>query len=327
MCKYLVYHLSMEEYEKARIKVCKDFFGDARLNVVRNLKLVYDAYIKNSELNRDKYKILIDFYNKLSSKKEHLINSLYKYKNYDMQGLLYDAIKDIQSFAFEDIKRNCYQPKEDDFDEQLSSKHGIRVYNLHKKPERMLISVTTWHKKYNRDYVEGVSTVMDRSFYNHLQPQRTHRKSYQDYKSLSFVSNDLLKTYRDLSDYVCLVYSSNIPNERLITICSDDAYVKYIGRDCIVSSKKHFYKSADELLSNTRYYNEVAVLRSNSLIESGIDEYELKPIGMLCVKDITPVELSIAKKYDLPIIFSESNYRYVPCPKHNISKDYYSFEA
>lgn len=316
----------MEKYEEARIEICRYFFGDDRLNVVRNLKLVYDAYVSNQSFDKQKYKLLIDFYNKLSSKKEHLIRSLNSYNGQDVQSLLYDAIKDIQTSAFEDIKSGCYELSDEDVDAELSSKSGVKIYNIHKLPKRMLVSVTTWNKHTNSNYVEGTSTRNDDNFFNHIRAKRAHKKSYQDYKSLSLISNEQIKTYRDLQDYVCLVYSPDIPNERLITINTDDAWVKFVGRDRIISSKKPFYGSAERLLENTRYYNEIAVLRSDNYIEDEIDEHELKPIGIFCVGTVSSVEIELAKQFDLPIIFSESSYKYVQPPQQKIDKDYYSFE-
>lgn len=305
-----------------KLNYCKQVFGSDYENVVNNLKLVYDAYTKNLIDRKNEYKILINFYNVLNSNTPEMIDTLKDYDSLKIQSILYDAIKDCQYSSFEDIKKHSYNLNEKDFDEEMSKNYGVKVYNLKKSQTNLLISTTSWSKKYNNDYDDFHNSIANKEdFSHHLSPKR-NRKNYQDYKSLSFVDNTNLKTYRDLNKYVTLVYSPDIPNEHVITISTDDAFVEFSGKDAIYSNKKPSYTTSKDLLDKTRYFNEIAVLRSN---QYAIDEQSaLKPLAIFCVKNVTNTDLEIAKKYNLPIIFSESIYKFKDVYK--TTKNYFKTE-
>lgn len=292
-----------------KLNYCKEVFGSDYKNVVNNLKIVYDAYAENLIERKDEYKILITFYNVLNSNIPEMTDTLKDYDSIKIQSTLYDAIKDCQYASFDDIKKHSYNLNEKDFDENMSNNYGVKVYNIKKSKTDLLISTTSWSKKYNNDYDDYHNSIAHKiDFSHHLSPKRD-RKSYQDYKSLSFVDNTNLKSYRDLNKYVTLVYSPNIPNEHVITISADDAFVEFSGKDAIYSNKKPTYTTSKDLLDKTRYFNEIAVLRSNQYSQNP-ETTSLKPIALFCVKDITNTDLEIAKQYNLPIIFSECNYKF-----------------
>ncbi len=306
-----------------KLNYCKQVFGSDYENVVNNLKIVYDAYTENLIERKDEFKILINFYNVLNSNIPEMTDTLKDYDSIKIQNTLYDAIKDCQYASFEDIKKHSYNLNEKDFDENLSNNYGVKIYNIKKSNTNLLISTTSWSKKYNNDYDDFHATISHKpDFSHHLTPKRD-RKNYQDYKSLSFVDNTNLKTYRDLNKYVTLVYFPNIPNEHLITISSDDAFVEFSGKDAIYSNKKPTYTTSKDLLEKTRYFNEIAVLRSNQYAEDS-EKSALKPQAIFCVNNISTTDLEIAKQYNLPIIFSESHYKFKDVYK--TTKNYFKTE-
>lgn len=135
-------------------------------------------------------------------------------------------------------------------------------------------------------------------------------KFVQDFKSLSFIDNSDIKSYRNLNDFVTFVYPNNIPNEYLITISKEDAYTEFTKEGLPTSRQKPYYKESSKLLNSTTTFNEVAILRSNQYIDENAEDTTIKPVAIFCLNKITPLEYEIAKELNIDIIYSESKYVY-----------------
>lgn len=278
--------------------ICEYVFEDSYSNVIKNLQIINYAYQNNLIERKEEYKGLLKMYALLNSKNLEVIKAYEP--NEKLIENLYDAYKDVQSSSFESIKNSLYTPKSEDFSEELSN-DWVKVYNIKKNDEKFLIC-TTRIKKSDK------STDM---LYDNIN-FRNKRKIAQDYKSLSYVSNKNLNSYRDLNKYVTFVYPNNIPNEFLVTISSEDAFVKFDSEGIPKSSAKPFYKESEKLIDNTTYFNEIAIIRNNNRLEDYEDNINstIKPTALFCVGEITQIEYNIAKELNIDIIFSESKYTY-----------------
>jgi len=278
--------------------ICRHVFDDCYDNVIKNLRIINYAYQNKMLERKEEYKPLIKMFALLSSKNLDILKSFNS--NQVLTENLYDAYKDVQNTCFEKIKSTLYTINASDLDNNLS-KDNIKVYNIHKNTKNLLIC-TTRIKKTEKDLSKLEENINFR--YN--------RKISQDYKSLSFVNNKNLKTYRDLNKYVTFVYSNDIPNNFLITISSDDAIIKFDKEGLPTSKAKPFYKESEKLLDATTYFNEIAILRNDNYLEnyeSNINSI-IKPCALFCINEITPTEYEIARQLNIPIIYSESKYKY-----------------
>lgn len=278
--------------------ICSFVFEDSFNNVIKNLEQVNYAYQNNLIERKEEYKPLLKMYALLNSKNLNIIKN-FEPKEKLLENL-YDAIKDVQNYAFINIKNSLYIQKKEDLSLELS-KNNVIVYNIKKNDEKLLICTTRIKK-------DDKNTNM---LYDNIN-FREKRKITQDYKSLSYISNKKINSYRDLNKYVTFVYPSNIPNDFLVTISSNDANVKFDKEGIPASFAKPFYKESEKLLDNTTYFNEIAILRNNNRIE----DYEkninstIKPIALFCVGKINEIEYNIAKELNIDIIYSESKYTY-----------------
>ena len=285
----------MENVLQLKQNICNGFFGDTFNNVDLLLSQIVKAYNKGFIEKKSNYKDLITIYNALNSNDISVLKTLKKYEGQNFEGVLYDAYKDTMYSSFDMIKNDCYNFSTEDYDKDLSTEAGISVYNIKKLPKKMLINVSRMERN---SVVKNTELEKNLDLYT----DQRNRDIIQDFKSLSFVDNHDIKAYRDINQYVTFVYPTDIPNNMLITITRSDAWVKHKNK-YVYSSTAPFLNKPQTLLDSTNEFNEIAVLRQDPH-----GEYQVKPIALLCAKKITDFEKQIAKKLDIPIIYSETNY-------------------
>ncbi|MBE7074694.1 MAG: hypothetical protein E7376_01780 [Clostridiales bacterium] len=276
--------------------ICKALFADTYNNVNIYLTQIVNAYNSGLIDKKPEYKDLITIYAALKSDDASVLKTLKKYEGQNFEGLLYDAYKDAMYSTFNAIKAECYSFDEEHYDEKLSSKAGVKVYNIKKLPKKMLINVS----RADRDAVlknSEVEKYLDMYVY-----ERTSRNIKQDYKSLSFVDNHNIKAYRDINNFVTFVYPPDIPNDLLITIARKDAEVDFKDKQVYTQTAPYLSKP-QTLLDSTNECNEVAVLRKGP--HGG---HEVKPMAIFCCKRITEYEKQAAKYLNIPIIYSETEF-------------------
>lgn len=286
----------MEQLKTKKQDICIALFGDTYNNVSLLLKQIAKAYNSGLIEHKEEYKDLLTIYNALNSNDISVLKNLAKYKNHNFEGVLYDAYKDSLYKTFESIKNSCYGFNNQDFDGKLSQQNGVKVYNIKKLPKKMLVNVS----RLSRDTVS--SDYETTKYLDEYVGQRSYRDVNQDYKSLSFIDNHDIKTYRNVNDFVTFVYPSDIPNNMLITITKKDAWIKFKDKN-VYANTAPFFNNAQTLLDSTNDFNEVAVLRKDPHSET-----QIKPCAILCTKKITQQEQQIAKILNIPIIYSEAEY-------------------
>ena len=141
-----------------------------------------------------------------------------------------------------------------------------------------------------------------------------------EYIALSYVDNENLKTFRNLDDYITVIYGNNIPQDHLVAISNKDAFVSYEwpgeevkekgeqkGLGTTVSHQKQMFLGAKELLNRTQTFNEVSILRRDAASQNPTTT---RPIAVFCRREISDSDVSFAKQYGLPIVLSSANYNF-----------------
>lgn len=279
--------------------ICKHIFDDNFDNVIKNLKIINYAYQNNLINRKEEYKPLIEMFAILNTNNLEIIKA-FEPKQILTENL-YNAYKEVQYKSFENIKSSLYNFKEEDINLNLSN-NEVKVFNIKTNEEKLLISTSRFLKNENNDLSKINQNI---NF-------RNNRKISQDFKSLSFINNKNIKTYRDLSKYVTFVYPNDIPNEYLISITSEDAWVDFNKEGLPASKSKPFYKENEKLLDSTTHFNEISILRNDNFIEDYNSKFNstVRPTALFCIGEITPIEYKIAKELNIDIIFSESKYKY-----------------
>ncbi len=274
---------------------CQMLFGQNANNVLTLLDKIAVAYnlsmIEKTAENKD----LMFVYNALSSSDPTVINTLQRLNGKNLAPALYDAHKAALYTTFDAIKQSCYKFDEKDIDPNQTE---VPVYNIKKTSQKLLINVAR---------LERNSNPTDKELDKFLQmycENRSYRDIQKDYKSLSFVDTNDLKVFRDPNEYVTFVYPDDIPNNFVITISRKDACVDFYEKTP-TTKMAFYYNTPQTLLDSTNDFNEIAVLRKDTMAE---ESREIMPVALLCTKTISPLEQRIAQKLGLKIIFSENQY-------------------
>ena len=286
------------------IKLFNDFYEDVLVNLESFVYSYKKGLLKKSERN-DR---LQRFYNLLSSKDGEIFSAdLSKFVG--IKEDLYDVFKEMQQVAFNSIKESLYLPKQEDLDQRRTERFGVKVYNIGSSQKKLLLHVTSFSRNWGKSFPEELRIFRGKN-------PVPIKKSILP---LSYVDNSNLKTFRDIGHFVCLVYGNNIPNDHLITISNMDAFTErsHTAEGAVFSDQKPFYSSADDLLDSTRVVNEIAVIKRDDFGEKA-GEPNL-PIAVFCNGFITEEDVRCARRFNVPIIFSET-YK-------NMEYEDYSFEG
>lgn len=290
---------------------CKKLFDDSFNNVFHLLENIAVAYnngmLEKSSENKD----LMFAYTALCSNDIGVINTLQRLEDKNLAPALYDAHKLALDKTFDNIKQQCYKFDQAHIDKNLDA--DIPVYNIKKTSQKLLINVARIERNSNPTDKE-----LDKILYMYTE-NRSFRDIEKDYKSLSFVDTNDLKVFRDTNTFLTFVYPDDIPNNFVITISKKDACVDFENK-VPYTRMAPFYSSAQTLLDSTNQFNEIAVLRKDTLAEDG---QQVLPVALLCTKNITPLERRIAKKLGLKIVFSEN--QYVPKISKKKSFDWHAY--
>lgn len=195
----------------------------------------YDLYYKLLKFYKLTYPEKIDLYNEIKSNPS-VISEFYD----DFKTCFNDSIKKIQD-SFLDVNKLTKS--------ELSHKYNVDVYELNGEEFKMLIS----HTNMNRDYLyEGEVW-----------------KKNKEYASLSLISDKCLNTFRNPSTNI-IVGFTDINYLNVMHIHHADSYSKEEnGSNRIIE-----LFTPDNLIKNTKSYNEILIKNSNTLTPSYIVCYD-----------------------------------------------------
>ena len=195
----------------------------------------YDLYYKLLKFYKLTYPEKIDLYNEIKENKNG-ISEFYD----DFKTCFNDSIKKIQDSLL-DVNKLTKS--------ELSHKYNVDVYELNGEEFKMLIS----HTNMNRDYLyEGEVW-----------------KKNKEYASLSLISDKCLNTFRNPSTNI-IVGFTDINYLNVMHIHHADSYSKEEnGSNRIIE-----LFTPDNLIKNTKAYNEILIKNSNTLTPSYIVCYD-----------------------------------------------------
>lgn len=195
----------------------------------------YDLYYKLLKFYKLTYPEKIDLYNEIKSNPS-VISEFYD----DFKTCFNDSIKKIQD-SFLDVNKLTKS--------ELSHKYNVDVYELNGEEFKILIS----HTNMNRDYLyEGEIW-----------------KKNKEYASLSLISDKCLNTFRNPSTNI-IVGFTDINYLNVMHIHHADSYSKEEnGSNRIIE-----LFTPDNLIKNTKAYNEILIKNSNTLTPSYIVCYD-----------------------------------------------------
>lgn len=195
----------------------------------------YDLYYKLLKFYKLTYPEKIDLYNEIKSN-QNGISEFYD----DFKTCFYDSIKRIQDSLLDVSKLTK---------SELSHKYNVDVYELNGEEFKMLIS----HTNIDRDYLyEGEVW-----------------KKNKEYASLSLISDKCLNTFRNPSTNI-IVGFTDINYLNVMHIHHADSYSKEEnGSNRIIE-----LFTPDNLIKNTKAYNEILIKNSNTLTPSYIVCYD-----------------------------------------------------
>ncbi len=195
----------------------------------------YDLYYKLLKFYKLTYPEKIDLYNEIKSNPS-VISEFYD----DFKTCFNDSIKKIQD-SFLDVNKLTKS--------ELSHKYNVDVYELNGEEFKILIS----HTNMNRDYLyEGEVW-----------------KKNKEYASLSLISDKCLNTFRNPSTNI-IVGFTDINYLNVMHIHHADSYSKEEnGSNRIIE-----LFTPDNLIKNTKAYNEILIKNSNTLTPSYIVCYD-----------------------------------------------------
>lgn len=194
-----------------------------------------DLYYKLLIFSKLTYPEKIDLYNEIKSN-QNGISEFYD----DFKTCFYDSIKRIQDSLLDVSKLTK---------SELSHKYNVDVYELNGEEFKMLIS----HTNIDRDYLyEGEVW-----------------KKNKEYASLSLISDKCLNTFRNPSTNI-IVGFTDINYLNVMHIHHADSYSKEEnGSNRIIE-----LFTPDNLIKNTKAYNEILIKNSNTLTPSYIVCYD-----------------------------------------------------
>ena len=226
-------------------------YEDIPYNFLKNtLSLMeYIAQIKEMIIPRNRYDLyykLLKFYKLTYPEKIELYNEIKENQNGisefydDFKTCFYDSIKRIQDSLLDVSKLTK---------SELSHKYNVDVYELNGEEFKMLIS----HTNIDRDYLyEGEIW-----------------KKNKEYASLSLISDKCLNTFRNPSTNI-IVGFTDINYLNVMHIHHADSYSKEEnGSNRIIE-----LFTPDNLIKNTKAYNEILIKNSNTLTPSYIVCYD-----------------------------------------------------
>ena len=226
-------------------------YEDIPYNFLKNtLSLMeYIAQIKEMIIPRNRYDLyykLLKFYKLTYPEKIELYNEIKENQNGisefydDFKTCFYDSIKRIQDSLLDVSKLTK---------SELSHKYNVDVYELNGEEFKMLIS----HTNIDRDYLyEGEVW-----------------KKNKEYASLSLISDKCLNTFRNPSTNI-IVGFTDINYLNVMHIHHADSYSKEEnGSNRIIE-----LFTPDNLIKNTKAYNEILIKNSNTLTPSYIVCYD-----------------------------------------------------
>lgn len=266
-------------------------YEEITYNFLKNLESILN-FIKQIgkiiiPINRyNRYNKLYNFFDLSYEDKIILYKEIFDDKN-SMEEF-YDDYKTCFNYSLNMLKNSCLDVKE--IEKSLKSEnYGVDIYELDGQKFKLLVN----------------HTYFNRNSYNQFSAWNNSKK----FASLSLIGDSYLGTFRDPNENVIVGFNEFDPQNIMHVYHSDSATTKQYGSRRILE-----LYTPDNLLKNTKAYNEILINNSDKLTPSYIvcyDEIKEGDIEASKCLDNIPIILINTKKYNqekTSIDFTDNNY-------------------
>ena len=303
-------YLDVSQIEEERIKYINKLINDGQLrdvSVRELMEYVIYYFVRDNYYNflvnfnqmvlymKHKNKMIIstnhiNFYKdclKLNELSKDDIISFFK-KNMDKDKMFehfYDDMRTIKNDSYNDLVSKSLNLGSVSLlcDLSLSKKYGLSVYYLNGESFHAFVRCIIPNK-------DGISKD---ALYCNLTKK---------YYSFSYIGDKNIGTIDKVNSYGITVMYSNIISDNIVHVHhTDSSSSQYCKNDVFISRNINEISSADSLISNTKYYNEIVIKKGDQGIV---------PTAIVCFDKIQDKDLVVSFKYNLPIVLINSKKYY-----------------
>jgi len=264
------------------------YFEEVPHNFIINLEMMLN-FISSTNCNIidvdriEMYKNIYNFDNLSICEKIKLYNDMNN--GIDYVSLFYDDYRKCKETAYSMYNDSVIKP-ETMIKSGLSSMYGVDVYELNgenfaafvhqTKVDRRTGNSNVWKEMDNRDF---------------------------SVKSFSMIDQNHFDTIYGYDSYITLGFS-HLDIDRIIHVYHSDSFTD-VNRG---SDRVNEIFGTDDLMDNTRGYNEIFYLKNGLNIRNGNGNHtKLMPSYVMTYDYITELEVEIAKKYGIPVVLLHTN--------------------
>lgn len=222
--------------------------------------------------------------------------------------LFYEDYRVAKDTSYEDMNREVFKPSHTSnlYNEELSQKLGIDVYELKGEPFYAFIHLTSIKRsEASRDsglWQDRISIFLEDPLSDIEFPIGS---------SISLASDRKLEALRSVNEYVTFGYNHLEPS-RIAHVYHADSYSSF-RRSGVGMCKICDIETAEDLTSKTRRYSEILYQEvSNIVLDPDVlARYsKFKPNYLYCYDEITIWDMSVAQRLGIPILLVHTNCYY-----------------
>lgn len=255
-----------------------------------------EHYLKLLKLLNDDSKVDIDIYNSFDKNKNYIEEY---YDDFYMSRLKSYSLINDSLINVENIKSQK--------NDVLSSKYGVDIYEFKGEKFYMMIHNTSIDKKSEVNIDDVFDNYDDR-----------------DGTSMSFISDLKMHFYRENKNTIILGFN-NLDINSFVHVYHSDSYSNYQKKNGISANKQNKLYTPMSLIDNTESYNEIVYqIRTDNT--RYLSSKKLTPSYVVVFDEILPIDLEIAKKFNIPIIrIDKQKYNTDIRKKPDKQEDMYAF--
>lgn len=261
--------------------IIDDYFEDITYNFLNNLKTLLEYITKIDKIiipkeNLNIYKKIYNFYNLTTKEQINLFNELDNNINY--KEMFYNDFMTLKNYSYNSIKEGLIN-----INNLNKSNKYDNTYELNGEDFYLLVHHTNLKKDTGGTFNKPSSTL-----------------------SLSLISHNYMNTFKDPSYNIILGFDIDINN--IIHLYESDSFSEELEG----SRRLQRLYTKEDLINNTKSYNEILVLNKNNYNNS-----YLSPKYVICFDTILEGDKYLSKIYNIPIILINTN-KYIKKDKTSI---------
>lgn len=262
------------------------YFDNIYSNVVLDINQIikFVAITNNNEIDEDRLSFYFEFSDISILTINDRIKFLQKYKDLNYNEMLKNDLNLLKKDSHKRLVDGCtkFNKESNLYQKSLSNKYGCDIYYLDGEEFFGFVRTNMNISKYvyNRNSNKFVSTEQPSE-------QQVNRLSH----SFTCIGTESIGLYENPNRYLTLMYS-NISPDKIVNVYHNDSWSGSSGYTNYVDE----LHTPDSLLFETEKYPEVNI---NDL--DGI-----KPMGIVCMDEVTDWDIEFSKKNNIPIILINS---------------------